>query len=336
MKFRHFLVKEILRLKNKYNITHNRRKSKHKDYTKRINQLFKLTTNINQYNYNSIDARLYFISNGFKICPECGNNVYTFDSECCSYNCSNKLLHKRETPENKKLRVTKSAATRDYKSIASKRFYTMSNTKDENGNNLHKIASIKAAETMKNTTEENGLTIAQNRALIAAETIGTDGYRIISQKALYTRKENNTNSSLNYWSILPYNQKKDEVNKRTKKGIATKISNGTIKPIEDRDSFDVYCNAASFKHGFKTNCKKQNDLLKEHGVFNARTNTKGCVRDHLLSRRYGFDNNIATWIIAHPANCEIVLNSENVRRANTNDNLITLEELLERIENWIE
>lgn len=32
--------------------------------------------------------------------------------------------------------------------------------------------------------------------------------------------------------------------------------------------------------------------------------------------------------------CEIVLHSENIRRANGNDNLITLDELLERIENW--
>ena len=96
--------------------------------------------------------------------------------------------------------------------------------------------------------------------------------------------------------------------------------------------------AASFKHGFKTNCEKQKALLKEHGVFNTRSNknTIGCVRDHLLSRRYGFDNSIASWIISHPANCEIVLHTENIRRAQTNDNLITLEELLERIENWVE
>ena len=71
--------------------------------------------------------------------------------------------------------------------------------------------------------------------------------------------------------------------------------------------------------------KINNNMLREH---------KGCVRDHLLSRRYGFDNNIPTWIISHPANCEIVLHSENVRRSFTNDNQITLNELFERIENW--
>ena len=79
---------------------------------------------------------------------------------------------------------------------------------------------------------------------------------------------------------------------------------------------------------------KELDLLKYNGIFNPINNTKGVVRDHLLSRRYGFENNIPTYIISHPANSEIVLHSENVRRAKTNDNIISLEELLERIEKY--
>lgn len=120
------------------------------------------------------------------------------------------------------------------------------------------------------------------------------------------------------------------------KGTRTKIQNGLVKHPNIRYLYNIYFTSSKFKHGFKTNCEKQKALLKEHGIYNTKDNTKGCVRDHLLSRRYGFDNNIATWIISHPANCEIVLHSENIRRSSTNDNIITLEELLERIENWVE
>lgn len=69
-------------------------------------------------------------------------------------------------------------------------------------------------------------------------------------------------------------------------------------------------------------------------MFCKKTNTKGCVRDHLLSRWFGFENNIPVWIISHPANCEIILHAENVKRSMTNDDLITLEELLVKISNW--
>jgi hypothetical protein len=304
MKYRLKLVSRYETLKEVYKITKNRNKSKYKDVQIIINKIFRLTKNLNNLkNYTSTSARIHYLVNGFSKCPECECNVLNFTSECCSYKCANKLRHKTETSENKLKRVTKAAQSRDYEKAVEKRLLTMSNTIDLFGNNLHKLTSEKAATTMMSTIEENGLSIAQNRSISAAETIGTDGYRIISDKAILSR-----------------------------------IEKGFITPIEDRDSFDVYLVAASFKHGFKTKCKKQNDLLKEYGVFNSRNNknTKGCVRDHLLSRRYGFDNNIATWIISHPANCEIVLHSENIRRAFTNDNLITLDELLERIRNWID
>ncbi len=127
---------------------------------------------------------------------------------------------------------------------------------------------------------------------------------------------------------------------RIQKTKITNLKNGRYLPIEERDPFAVYVNAAAFKHGFsftKYTTDEEKELLSKYGVFNNRTNTKGCVRDHLLSRRYGFENNIPTWIISHPANCEIVLNSENTKRSNCkdrSDNLITLEELLYRIENY--
>lgn len=339
MKYRLKLVSEYETLKEKYKITRDICKSKYKDMQDVINKILRLTKHLNNLkNYTTINARLHYSINGFAKCPECKGHVLNYKAECCSIKCANILRLKNECPEKKKIRVTKAAESRDYESATKKRLYTMTNTIDEDGNNMHKLASLKSANTMISTIEENGLSVAQNRSLTAAQTIGSVGYKNISEKAVSTRKENNTNSAFNYWSSMSEEEKTLESNIRKKKQIETKIENGTIKPIEDRDAFEVYCSEASFKHGFKTNCQKQKALLNQYGVFNTKNNknTKGCVRDHILSRRYGFDNNIDPEIISHPANCEIVLHSENVKRAKTNDNLITLEELLERIENWVE
>lgn len=107
-----------------------------------------------------------------------------------------------------------------------------------------------------------------------------------------------------------------------------------VKP-EDQDPYRKYFKACEFTHGFQTDNILEKNLLNEHGVFNKVTNKKGCVRDHLLSRKYGFENNIDVKIISHPANCEIVLHAENVRRrASRNDNQITLDELLIKIEEY--
>lgn len=143
------------------------------------------------------------------------------------------------------------------------------------------------------------------------------------------REETNT-EKYGCKNVLLYEDIKEKIRKRN-------YENFRWIPLEDKEPYNIYFSASSFKHGFSFTCyttDKEKQLLEQYGVFNTKTNTKGCVRDHLLSRRYGFDNNIATWIISHPANCEIVSNSENIRRANTNDNLITLEELLYRIENY--
>lgn len=63
-------------------------------------------------------------------------------------------------------------------------------------------------------------------------------------------------------------------------------------------------------------------------------NTSGVSRDHIISVSYGFANNIDPKIIAHPANCRIVLQSENKRKAGKCD--ITLVQLLEKIKLWEE
>lgn len=78
----------------------------------------------------------------------------------------------------------------------------------------------------------------------------------------------------------------------------------------------------------------KNNLLKDIGVFNCKTNKNGIVRDHMYSRHTGFNNNVFPEILRHPCNCQLLTNKDNVRKAlsnSVNSDAITLEELFERI-----
>lgn len=55
-------------------------------------------------------------------------------------------------------------------------------------------------------------------------------------------------------------------------------------------------------------------------------------RDHMISRDYGWLNNIPPEHIAHPANCEILLDTKNIKKGNGCS--ITYDELLVRIKEW--
>ena len=52
----------------------------------------------------------------------------------------------------------------------------------------------------------------------------------------------------------------------------------------------------------------------------------------MISRNYGWLNNIPPEVIAHPANCEMIIQSNNTSKGTKCS--ITLEELYERIEHW--
>jgi hypothetical protein len=76
-------------------------------------------------------------------------------------------------------------------------------------------------------------------------------------------------------------------------------------------------------------------LLSKHGMYSAKNhgnNMKGISRDHMVSISFGFENKIPAKIISHPANCQLLLQSHNA--AKKTRCAITIEELMERIENW--
>ena len=77
------------------------------------------------------------------------------------------------------------------------------------------------------------------------------------------------------------------------------------------------------------------NLIEKVGWYspsNKKNNLQGVSRDHMVSCRYGFDNNIPAEQLRHPANCELMIHGQNVSKYTNNS--ITYEELLQRIKEW--
>lgn len=75
------------------------------------------------------------------------------------------------------------------------------------------------------------------------------------------------------------------------------------------------------------------DLIYEHGFYSA-SNTKnpnlnGVSRDHKISVKYGYENNINPYIISHPLNCELLLHKDNqIKKSNCSISVEELEQLI--------
>ena len=76
-------------------------------------------------------------------------------------------------------------------------------------------------------------------------------------------------------------------------------------------------------------------LIEQHGFYKAKNrgdNPLGVSKDHAISVRYGFDNNIPFEHIAHPANCVLMQQHHNASKGTKIS--MSYEELLKRIEAW--
>ena len=98
-----------------------------------------------------------------------------------------------------------------------------------------------------------------------------------------------------------------------------------------------YRRAASFKFSLNDYPEKFNfDLIREYGWYSpsnsSNPNLNGVSRDHMISVQYGFENGIDPKIISHPANCRLILQTENFKKRNNCS--ITIEELIDRIDRW--
>lgn len=68
------------------------------------------------------------------------------------------------------------------------------------------------------------------------------------------------------------------------------------------------------------------------GLYHSVNNPNGLSRDHMFSIEDGWKQKVDPDIISHPANCRLIPHPENLRKRT--DSIITLSELLRRIENW--
>jgi hypothetical protein len=109
------------------------------------------------------------------------------------------------------------------------------------------------------------------------------------------------------------------------------------KRKKDTSTLASYRRAASFRFALSDYPDCFNfDLIREHGWYSPATSKKpnltGVSRDHMVSVKWGFENNIDPKIIAHPANCRLMIHGENVSKGTSCD--MTIEELKDRIANW--
>jgi hypothetical protein len=102
----------------------------------------------------------------------------------------------------------------------------------------------------------------------------------------------------------------------------------------DMDEFNKYKLDAKFDFSLKTFPDEFDfNLVEKYGWYkpiNRGNNIGGVSRDHMLSVREGYEMGIDPKIISHPANCRLMIHSENISK--NKKSVITLEELLERIE----
>ena len=76
-------------------------------------------------------------------------------------------------------------------------------------------------------------------------------------------------------------------------------------------------------------------LVKEHGWYsptNKNNNLGGVSRDHMFSVREGFELCINPEIISHPANCRLMIHTDNISK--NKKSIITIEDLLDRIKKF--
>lgn len=106
--------------------------------------------------------------------------------------------------------------------------------------------------------------------------------------------------------------------------------------VKEYTDFKLYQSRTRFKFSLNSFPNKFDfSLIETYGWYKAKNhgdNLYGVSRDHIVSVRYGFDNNIPIWIISHPANCCLKPHSENASKGTKCD--ITIDELLLKIKNW--
>jgi hypothetical protein len=106
---------------------------------------------------------------------------------------------------------------------------------------------------------------------------------------------------------------------------------------KDKDEFLIYKSDSSFKFSLNEYPDRFDFyLIEKYGWYSPSNSKKpnigGVSRDHMISVKEGFKLGINPKLLAHPANCKLMIHSDNISK-NKNSS-ITLEELIVKINEW--
>jgi len=118
-----------------------------------------------------------------------------------------------------------------------------------------------------------------------------------------------------------------------KKMINSCLASGKYFRLEDKSDWYIYNTLAHFSNGFSDLVNSENDraLIADYGIYSS-ANKSGLVRDHIYSRRDGYDNQVFFEILKHPANCQLIQHKDNCSKKSKSN--ISLNELFDRIRGY--
>lgn len=178
-----------------------------------------------------------------------------------------------------------------------------------------------SAKASNNSRKQNGFTLSvESRQKISKTLLG----RVYPKKIKSTLCQNcNT-------SFVVSDRRKKFCSSNCRLEFRTNIKNtlfSDIKVYRAYSRFDFALNNFPDEFDFS--------LIEKYGWYspsNKKNNLSGVSRDHMVSVRFGLENNIDPKIIAHPANCHLMVHSQNISKGTSSS--IPIEELYERIEKW--
>lgn len=106
---------------------------------------------------------------------------------------------------------------------------------------------------------------------------------------------------------------------------------GKWVPLAQVDQYKVYFRTANWvgtMNDFLTPLEQlQYDSV---GKFHPWSNSRGMVRDHILPRKIGYELNVPVQLLRHPANMQLLLHTDNVKKGRA-DRLLTEQERSSRL-----
>lgn len=237
-----------------------------------------------------------------KICIMCTREFYVYKNrEHSAKLCSNECKHK----------------------------YQIGINNSNYGNNWsveqRKLQSLKFKELYKNDANYRFEVGKSNRGQKFSED------RIIRMHGHRTKESYIRRHSAETKKIIGQKSKEKFTPKYKEKMYNKGVIGGKIIPDEEKTDFRIYQEHSRWIRKM-WNLGENQELLTELGIFNAKTNKKGCVRDHILSKFDGFKLGLFPEILRHPANCMILSHCNNSSKREKSN--ISHEKLFDKIRNY--